>query len=59
MERLLDALVERHLATLEKVCRAVGDVADIVRFGDDLGTDQGPFMAPTIYRSFFKPRQKS
>jgi uroporphyrinogen decarboxylase len=56
VERLLDALMERHLATLEKVCAAVGDVADLVRFGDDLGTDGGPFMAPATYRRFFKPR---
>ena len=58
VERLLDALVERHLATLEHVCAAVGDVADIVRFGDDLGTDRGPFMAPAIYRQLFKPRHQ-
>jgi uroporphyrinogen decarboxylase len=58
VERLLDALLERHLATLAKVCEAVGDVADVVRFGDDLGTDQGPFMSPKIYRTLFKPRQK-
>lgn len=56
VEALLDALMERHLATLEKVCRAVGDVVDVVRFGDDLGTNQGPFMAPKIYRELFKPR---
>jgi len=56
VERLLDALMERHLATLQKVCQAVGDVADILRFGDDLGTDQGPFMSPKTYRKLFKPR---
>ena len=56
VERLLDALLERHLALLENVCRAVGDVADIVRFGDDLGMDAGPFMSPEIYRRMFKPR---
>ena len=48
--------MELHLATLDKVCRAVGDVADILRFGDDLGTDNGPFMAPATYRRLFKPR---
>ena len=58
VERLLDALVEKHLHTLEMVCQAVGDVADIVRFGDDLGTDQGPFMSPATYRKLFKPRHK-
>ncbi|MGE5361770.1 MAG: uroporphyrinogen decarboxylase family protein [Bacteroidales bacterium] len=56
VERLLDALLERHLATLEKICASVGDVADIVKFGDDLGTDVGPFMSPAAYRRFFKPR---
>ena len=54
VERLLEALMDIHLATLEKVCTAVGDVADICRFGDDLGTDTGPFMAPATYRRFFK-----
>ena len=53
---LLDALMERHLGALQKVCEAVGDVCDILRFGDDLGMDSGPFMSPAIYRKFFKPR---
>ncbi len=56
VKKLLDALMERHLASLEKVCAAVGDVVDILRFGDDLGTNDGPFMNPEIYRKLFKPR---
>ncbi len=58
VEALLDALMEKHLATLEKVCAAVGDVADVVRFGDDLGTDTGPFMQPETYRTLFKKRHR-
>jgi len=58
VERLLDALMEQHLTTLKKVCEAVGDVVDILRFGDDLGMDDGPFMSPDIYRRLFKPRHK-
>ena len=58
VDALLDALMAIHLATLEKVCQAVGDIADVCRFGDDLGTDTGPFMAPATYRRFFKPRHK-
>lgn len=54
VEALLDALMERHLATLHKVCSAVGDVVDVLRFGDDLGMDNGPFMAPDTYRKLFK-----
>ncbi len=58
VEKLLDALMEIHLATLGKVCETVGDIVDILRFGDDLGTDKGPFMDPSIYRDLFKPRHK-
>ena len=58
VEKLLDQLMVRHLATLEKVCAAVGDIVDIIRFGDDLGTMQGPFMEPETYRELFKPRHK-
>jgi uroporphyrinogen decarboxylase len=58
VEKLLDQLMIRHLATLEKVCNAVGDIVDIIRFGDDLGMTQGPFMEPEIYRQLFKPRHK-
>ncbi|KJR44604.1 hypothetical protein UF75_5016 [Desulfosporosinus sp. I2] len=58
VEKFLDALMEIHLATLDKICTAVGDVVDIVRLCDDLGTDTGPFMHPDTYRRIFKPRHK-
>lgn len=58
VEKLLDALMEKHIATLEKVCSAVGDIVDVLRFGDDLGMDSGPFMSPEVYRNIFKPRHK-
>jgi len=56
VERFLDALMERHLASLEKICRAVGDVVDVIRLGDDLGMNGGPLMSPDTYRKLFKPR---
>jgi len=58
VEKLLDQLLIRHLATLEKVCNAVGDIVDIIRFGDDLGMTTGPFMDADTYRTLFKPRHK-
>lgn len=58
VERLLDALMARHLATLEKVCESVGDIVDILRFGDDLGMDSGLFFSKEKYRKLFKPRHK-
>jgi uroporphyrinogen decarboxylase len=58
VEKLLDQLVIRHLATLEKVCNAVGDIVDIIRVGDDLGMSSGPFMDVDTYKTLFKPRHK-
>lgn len=52
---LVEQLMDRHLATLEKVCDSVGDIVDIVRFGDDLGMDTGMFMSREKYQSLFKP----
>ncbi len=56
VERLLDALLEIHFQTLDNVIASVGDLVDIVRFGDDLGMDNGPLMSPDTYRAIFKPR---
>jgi uroporphyrinogen decarboxylase len=55
---MLDKLVEMHLAGLEKKCSAVGSIADIIRFGDDLGMTSGPFMDLDTFRKLFKPRYK-
>jgi len=53
----LDRLLERHLKDLEDYLRAVGDVIDVIVFGDDLGMQTGPQISPRMYREFFKPRQ--
>ena len=58
VEKLLDQLMIRHLSTLEKVCKYVGDIVDVIRFGDDLGMNTGPFMDAETYRKLFKPRHK-
>ena len=58
LSRLLDKLTEMHLAGLEKKIGAVGDLVDVIRFGDDLGMTTGPFMDLDVFRKFFKPRYK-
>ncbi len=55
---LLDKLMEGHMSFLEKICESVGDVVDIIKFGDDLGTNTGPFMPLETYEEFFGPRHK-
>ncbi len=55
VEALVEQLMIRHLATLEKVCESVGDIVDILRFGDDLGMNTGMFMSREKYQTLFKP----
>lgn len=55
VQELVEQMMMRHLATLEKVCASVGDIVDILRFGDDLGMDTGMFMSQEKYRELFKP----
>jgi uroporphyrinogen decarboxylase len=58
LSRLLDKLMEMHLAGLEKKIGAVGDLVDVIRFGDDLGMTTGPFMDLDVFNKFFKPRYR-
>lgn len=55
VQALVEQLMERHLASLEKVCAAVGDIVDILRFGDDLGMTTDMFMSREKYQTLFKP----
>lgn len=58
LTEMLDILVEMHLEGLEKKCRALGDIVEVIRFGDDLGMTSGPFMDLETFRRLFKPRYK-
>ena len=58
VQALVEQLMERHLASLEKVCAAVGDIVDILRFGDDLGMTTDMFMSREKYQTLFKPYHK-
>lgn len=56
--RLLDALVDVHLANLEKLLPLIGPYADVILFGDDLGMQSAPQISPAMYGEFLKPREK-
>jgi uroporphyrinogen decarboxylase len=58
VNRLLDKLLTMHMEFLGKICESVGDLVDIIKFGDDLGTNTGPFMPPEKYEEFFGQRHK-
>ncbi len=55
-EKLMDYIQEFSLNSLKVICGYVGDVIDIIRIGDDLGENNGPFFSPKIYREMFKPK---
>ena len=50
--RKIGGLCERLMG---HVLDAVGDNVDIVKIGDDLGTQQSLLMSPTMYRAMLKP----
>ena len=56
--RLLDKLVEKYMAILEKILHDVKDYVDIIQFGDDLGIQRGLWMDPDIIKEVFIPRYK-
>ena len=58
LSQMLDKFVEMHLAGLENKCDSLGDIVDVIRFGDDLGMKTGPLMDLDTFRRFFKPRYK-
>jgi uroporphyrinogen decarboxylase len=55
VEKFIDVIQEFNMATLSIICKNLGDVIDIIRIGDDLGGNDGPFFSPQTYRNLFKP----
>jgi uroporphyrinogen decarboxylase len=58
MEKMLDKLTEIHLERLEPFIEAVDPYAQVIIFGDDLGTQNNSMISPDMYREIFFPRHK-
>lgn len=56
IEKFLDLMMELYFVSARQICKYVGDIVDIVCFGDDFGENNGPIMNPRIFRKIFKPR---
>jgi uroporphyrinogen decarboxylase len=54
-EALLRAIAERCKTLMAHVLDQLGDNVDIVKIGDDLGTEQSLLMSPQMYRRILKP----
>lgn len=57
-EKLLDTLLEIHLETVGRVLSGIGDLVDVLMFGDDLGTQNTTMISHDLYKKLIYPRQK-
>ena len=53
--RLSEALCALYLAKLEIWLPAVAPYIDVVLFGDDFGSQNGPLISADMYREYYKP----
>jgi uroporphyrinogen decarboxylase len=58
VNHMLDKLLDIQMSGLEKKIRAVGDLVDVIRIGDDLGTTSGPLIDPELFYRFLQPRYR-
>ncbi len=54
-EALLWKIQERCKVLMGHFLEALGENVDIIKIGDDLGTQESLLMSPTMYRSILKP----
>ena len=53
--RLHEQLCETYLKNMKPWLAAVGPYIDVIVFGDDLGSQNGPMISPQMYRDLIKP----
>jgi uroporphyrinogen decarboxylase len=56
--RLSEKLCEIYCRDMKRWLGAVGSCIDVMLFGDDLGSNQGPLIDPEMYRLYYKPYHK-
>jgi len=53
-EKMLDHMIEVIMYNVKKLVSALDGIVDVLGFGDDLGTQNGPQISPKIYREMLK-----
>lgn len=59
IERVLDMILEFKIAQIDEVYRRFGDRVQGVFLTDDWGTQQAPFISPTLFDVFFLERYRT
>lgn len=58
LDKLLDILLEQHLAYWEAHLKHIGQYVQVVQVADDLGHQGGPMMSLELYDRFVHPRHR-
>jgi uroporphyrinogen decarboxylase len=56
-ECIMDHLVEVYIRRFDRYVEAVGPYVQIISVNDDMGTQAGPMVSPSLYRRRIKPYQ--
>ena len=56
IEAFTDRILAWQIAYWDMALRQVGDCVDVVQLNEDLGSQDGPMMAPATFRRVYKPR---
>jgi uroporphyrinogen decarboxylase len=56
--RMSDIIADIWIRIAENSLDLVGELVDVVAWGDDIAMQQGPFVNPDLYREIIKPRHK-
>lgn len=59
VKALMDKLLEINMAMTGRFLDAVGPYIQVLRTGDDLATQKGPFFSHETYRALIKPAHKA
>ena len=54
----LERKIDVNLKNLKTYLEKVGDYIDVIKFGDDLGSQVSSLISPTMYRDLIKPYHK-
>ncbi|MHB1415780.1 MAG: uroporphyrinogen decarboxylase family protein [Chloroflexota bacterium] len=57
-EALLDAVTDALVTMFDRILGTVGDLADVVCWGDDVSIQTGPMISPAMFREVVKPRYR-
>ncbi len=57
-DELMDRITETLISAYDHMLEQVGPFVQVVSICDDVATQNGPMISPTLYRKRIKPRQK-